>query len=235
MSLSKSREEPIAHNDDHQDTLSDPYEQSVPLVSKHPGGDNQGSVQDHSNRHTREKPYQCPKPGCDKSYSWPRSLQRHIDTHHAASPPAQPNSAFLVFRSELSRRLQALGEDFGQHTISKTAGKLWRELPETQKQVYKDKARDLKAKHKEMYPDYQRAPRKKRIKLTEEEKVAAREYMIANAPNPSILWEASQQESRLEHYVQDPGMLPPSFSHASWPTTDPYYASAPSTYQKAPF
>lgn len=82
----------------------------------------------------------------------------------ASSSPAhvpRPLNSFFVYRSDKLKELKA-DPSFDlilQRDISSRLGKQWRQEPTEVRNIYKEKAAELKAEHKRIHPDYRYHPR----------------------------------------------------------------------------
>ncbi|KAI0692231.1 hypothetical protein BC835DRAFT_1416711 [Cytidiella melzeri] len=76
----------------------------------------------------------------------------------------RPRNAFIIFRCQNGSQLHSK-DNVGlarpptpEKTLSKRAGAAWRNLPESEKQVFKDLAERERLEHQEKYPDYRYQP-----------------------------------------------------------------------------
>ncbi|ORY00521.1 sex determining factor on Y, partial [Basidiobolus meristosporus CBS 931.73] len=70
----------------------------------------------------------------------------------------RPTNAFILFRRENHGRIFQQNPHLSNNDVSKALGKEWKELPESEKEVYRQKARSLQQEHQEKYPDYKFTP-----------------------------------------------------------------------------
>ena len=76
----------------------------------------------------------------------------------------RPMNAFMVW-AQLERRKMTLEyPDMHNAEISRRLGKLWRILPEREKQIYVEESERLRVLHMKQYPDYKYRPRKRGTK-----------------------------------------------------------------------
>ncbi|KAK9728228.1 hypothetical protein K7432_001173 [Basidiobolus ranarum] len=78
----------------------------------------------------------------------------------------RPTNAFILFRRENHGRIFQQNPHLSNNDVSKTLGKEWKELPENQKEIYRQKARSLQQEHQAKYPDYKFTPQQNRRKRT---------------------------------------------------------------------
>ncbi|KAL6300300.1 high mobility group box domain-containing protein, partial [Sparassis latifolia] len=69
----------------------------------------------------------------------------------------RPPNCFILFRTDWCHRLEGQVER-SHKQISRIAGKAWKRMSETQKVVWRERARIIKEEHKRCYPDYKFAP-----------------------------------------------------------------------------
>ncbi|KAI9498724.1 hypothetical protein BDB00DRAFT_935436 [Zychaea mexicana] len=74
----------------------------------------------------------------------------------------RPMNCFLAYRLEKQKQIAAICPGTNHREISKVVAKWWSEEPEVEKQKYRDLAEQDKRIHKEKYPGYKYAPKKKR-------------------------------------------------------------------------
>jgi len=72
----------------------------------------------------------------------------------------RPPNPFILYRQEHHSKVLAEHEGISNTEISKIIGKMWKNESEEVKNKYKEKAQEMKRRHKLMYPDYRFAPRK---------------------------------------------------------------------------
>lgn len=64
----------------------------------------------HSHVHTSDKPYYCKVRGCDKSYTHPSSLRKHMKVHCKSPPPPSTNVTYISSTNPLGDPLSPNSE-----------------------------------------------------------------------------------------------------------------------------
>ncbi|ORZ02439.1 high mobility group box domain-containing protein, partial [Syncephalastrum racemosum] len=67
---------------------------------------------------------------------------------------SRPMNCFLAYRLEKQGEIIARFPEANHRDISKIVAKWWRDLPEEEKQPYRDRARLAKEEHQRRFPDY---------------------------------------------------------------------------------
>ncbi|KAI9028948.1 hypothetical protein CLU79DRAFT_736821 [Phycomyces nitens] len=80
----------------------------------------------------------------------------------------RPMNCFLVYRCEKQKEITAFCPGANHRDISKVVAKWWREAPASEKELYRNLAKEAKKQHTEQYPQYKYAPRPRRQKQMEE-------------------------------------------------------------------
>ncbi|KAF8902739.1 high mobility group box domain-containing protein, partial [Gymnopilus junonius] len=71
----------------------------------------------------------------------------------------RPPNAFMLFRADFVKQKHVPGSVETNHvSLSKIIGECWRQLSLEQKRVWEVKAKQEKAAHKAMFPDYRFRP-----------------------------------------------------------------------------
>ncbi|KAJ8660820.1 hypothetical protein O0I10_003463 [Lichtheimia ornata] len=85
-----------------------------------------------------------------------------------STPAAENNSkipplmnSFQLFRLEKQNEIVARCPGANYRDISKVIAKWWKELPEEEKERYRERARIAKIEHAKMYPIYKSSPQRK--------------------------------------------------------------------------
>lgn len=70
-------------------------------------------------------------------------------------PPKKPRSAYILFSMEKRPEVLAENPDLKAKEVMRKLGKLWKELPESQKEEYKDKQSEEKAAYERLMKHYE--------------------------------------------------------------------------------
>lgn len=85
----------------------------------------------------------------------PRREKKRRPSSHIPRPP----NAFMLFRADFVKAKHVPGSIEANHgTLSKIIGACWKSLPADERKVWEVKAKEAKAMHKKMYPDYRFKP-----------------------------------------------------------------------------
>lgn len=111
----------------------------------------------------------------------------------------RPLNSFMVFRVEYSRQHaqeQKSGDtkssSVAEKTLSKRASEAWKKMSQAERQVYKDRAEEIKAEHGRLHPNYRYKPRRKNTKETRSVSVMSRREQVV---------------SFMERHVQDGDLI----------------------------
>jgi len=66
----------------------------------------------------------------------------------------RPMNSFMIFGKEQRKLIQQQHPDLDNKSVSKLLGQRWASLPDSQKQVYVDKAKEMAEEHRRLYPDW---------------------------------------------------------------------------------
>ncbi|KAI7852799.1 high mobility group box domain-containing protein, partial [Circinella umbellata] len=78
----------------------------------------------------------------------------------------RPMNCFLAFRLEKQGQIVDMLPGANHRDISKLLAKLWKELPESEKEPYRERARQAKIEHAQKYPEYKYQPQKRNGRKT---------------------------------------------------------------------
>lgn len=105
--------------------------------------------------------------------SYPSSPSDRRARHKREADPnwvPRPLNSFMVFRVEYSR-LHAQEHKTGEpssavaeKTLSKRASEAWKKMSQAERQVYKDRAEEIKVEHSRLHPNYRYRPRRRNTK-----------------------------------------------------------------------
>lgn len=73
----------------------------------------------------------------------------------------RPMNEFMLWSSEARRIFATLNPEMHNSEISKILGKLWKGMPDSPKQYFVEKAKEMREIHRRLYPDYKYKPKKK--------------------------------------------------------------------------
>ncbi|KAF9035058.1 hypothetical protein BDZ89DRAFT_1130520 [Hymenopellis radicata] len=222
-----------------------PYEESgctFPRVAS-ARNDAKARLRNHINAHMNERPHKSSE--CDRDYRRESDLERHVTISHLRTLPkkksrshdrpknaSRPGNAFLIFRSELCQLFE--GDGRRPENISKLADELWQARSSEEKQIYVDKAEEEMRKYKtaRSYPFTNQETER-----SVQGRDLARDNLGASSGVNQHFGQESQAGYQFQH-MQDPGIynvFPSPLGRPVRSETDPYHASAPSSYQFAPF
>ena len=102
----------------------------------------------------------------------------------------RPMNAFMLFRSYAYKN--GLVSDNHQNNISEMVAKMWKIMPETEKELWRQKAVQVKNEHKQRYPSYRFIPGQKMSERS------------AMAPRPELLIEEGKTLSRSDEATSRP-------------------------------
>ncbi|XP_063599190.1 protein pangolin-like [Penaeus indicus] len=71
----------------------------------------------------------------------------------------RPMNKYMLFQNSMRPKLTLLYPGESSQNITQRLGKMWKDLPETEKAEWKGKAESLKEEHKRLHPDYSYNPK----------------------------------------------------------------------------
>jgi hypothetical protein len=109
-----------------------------------------------------ESPFPSPEPP-----SRPRSATRSSRRKDDPGRVPRPRNSFFIFRCEFTRKhaAETKGSERSatpEKTLSRRAGVIWNKMSPSQKQVYRDLAKQESIAHMEKYPHYRYKPQRKK-------------------------------------------------------------------------
>ncbi|KYN27055.1 PREDICTED: transcription factor Sox-11-like [Trachymyrmex cornetzi] len=123
----------------------------------------------------------------------------------------RPMNAFMVWSQMRRREICEKQPDMHNAEISKSLGKEWKLLPETEKKPYREEAERLRKMHQKEYPNYKYRPRKKTSKPAEilkaKERKRTRKSVSLSLSSPSLPPSPSSSSSMLSTPSNSPASM----------------------------
>ena len=109
----------------------------------------------------------------------------------------RPMNAFMIWSKIIRRKIIERSPELHNAEISRSLGRIWKELPDEYKEPYSKEAQKLRLQHMRDHPDYKYRPKKKnkgckKSTATKETKIAAIECPASEQINSPSLFEKSE-------------------------------------------
>ncbi|KAK6085378.1 HMG box protein [Seiridium cupressi] len=79
----------------------------------------------------------------------------------------RPQNAFILFRSSKCKEVKQQNPNLENKELSKLIGTMWRELPDSEKQIWKHRQEQARKEHEFLYPGYKYDPKRKPVARAE--------------------------------------------------------------------
>ncbi|KAG1460229.1 hypothetical protein G6F46_005691 [Rhizopus delemar] len=104
-------------------------------------------------------------------------------TNSTSTKVVRPMNSFMIYRLEKQHEIVKECPGANHRDISKIVAKWWKEMPDEEKEPYRQKAERAKEEHQRLYPDYKFSPQKRTRKTRVYRKRPQNEFTAADFEN----------------------------------------------------